>query len=821
MNDSILKRIISHIKENNKKRHTIIINDKVSKKFISSSLKTKGIIDFELYKNNEYIFKTHNEEIKYYKNKDMAFLEDILYETNNKLKTHNFMNEAENIYECINNIFLEKKIIISKNKHVNFNKLFQNNILSYESQIFLEILKSWVSYTNEENSYVNKYMQLIYEDLILFSDADHHVINLNNFFDIEKDWIQKNIPSLFIYNNKIDQIKNKDDLPKINNKVYETYDFNSHEDELEFVFKDISKIILKNPLINIALINNDRYFARRLRALLARNKIEINDESGWLLSTSSCCSYINNILDYFFENNNYLNLRDIIKSPYFKLDLSNENKKEFLKKIFHNQKGDIESHIEDYFDKHDPVQRLFIKEKNPKNLFTFKDFSSFIMKKISDFESNEAIKDDVAGKEFFKVLDNLKAITKKDMKKMSEWSKLLKNKLETNTFSSSNNSKIIYTDINHALLNDYDKIYINSMSSKNYPRKVLNNFSEKIIIYSDFSIKSNLIEKENINDFCRLSKQADKICLTFHKTDNNEIYSKSKFKILIDHITEISVLEKKENTPKFLKKNKNEDFIYLDETVKFLTYRDIENYIECKYCFYQNKKFRSISDNLLLNKYLIFGNYVHSVIDSYAKKNKKKDNVSNIISDLIQISNDKENEYYLKENSPYELKLWKDLLPKIATDFFYSTDKLAKSDFMSEITLKKNFLDNITLGGRYDMKYLSNGKQTICDFKTSSNIPSKRSILLGGYLQLPFYSLLNPSVDIFEYYFINVSQKTTKRISFQKNELNELIEIISNTIQEIKLDLENKTKYYLIDSYDGCENCGFEVLKKQSNSNTI
>ena len=821
MNDSILKRIVSHIEENNKKRHTIIINNKVSKKFISSSLISKGINNFELYKNNEYIFKTHNVEMKYYKNKDMAFLEDILYETNNKLKTHNFMNEAENIYECINSIFLEKKIIISKNKNINLNKLFQNNILSYESQIFLEILKSWVSYTKEENSYVNKYMQLIYEDLILFSDSDHHLININNFFDIEKDWIQKNIPSLFIYNNKIDQIKNKDDLLKINNKIYESYDFNSHEEELEFICNDISKIISKKPLINIALINNDRYFARRLRALLARNKIEINDESGWLLSTSSCCSYINNILDYFFENNNYLNLRDIIKSPYFKLDLSNEDKNEFLEKIFNNQKGDIETHIKDYFDIYDPVQRLFITENNSKNLFTFGDFSSFIINKMFDFKSDKVIKEDIAGKEFFKVLESLKAITKKDMKKMSEWSKLLKNKLETNTFSSSNKSKIIYTDINHALLSDYDKIYINSMSSKNYPKKVLNNFSEKNIIYSDFSIKSNLIEKENIDDFCRLSKQADEICLTFHKTDNNEIYSKSKFKILIDHIAENSNLEKKGNAKKFLKKTKKEDFIYLDETFKFLSYRDIENYIECKYCFYQNKKFRNINSTLLLNKYLIFGNYVHSIINYYVKKNLKKDNLSNIISDLIQISNDKENEYYLKENSPYELKLWKDLLPKIATDFFYSTDKLVKSDFMSEISFKENFLNNITLVGRYDMKYLSNDEQTICDFKTSSNIPSKRSILLGEYLQLPFYSLLNPNVDVFEYYFINVSQKTTKRISFQKNELNELTGLILNTIKEINFDLENRTKYYLIDSYDGCENCGFQVLKTQNDSNAI
>ena len=191
-------------------------------------------------------------------------------------------------------------------------------------------------------------MQLIDEDLLLFSDADHHFININKFFEIEKLWVQKNIPSSFMYSNKVENIKNKDQLFKINNKIYESYDFKSHEDELEFISSDISKNFEENPLISIALINNDRYFARRLRALLARKNIEISDEGGWLLSTSACCAYINNIIDYFFENNNFINLRDIIMSPFFQLGSHNEEKKDFLKMVLDFQKGDIESEIRNY-----------------------------------------------------------------------------------------------------------------------------------------------------------------------------------------------------------------------------------------------------------------------------------------------------------------------------------------------------------------------------------------------------------------------------------------------------------------------------------------
>ena len=132
---------------------------------------------------------------------------------------------------------------------------------------------------------------------------------------------------------------------------YNSHDFFSHEDELSFLAKDICIQNKNEKIKNIGLITNDRYFARRLRALLARNNIEVNDDSGWVLSTSSCCSYINNIMNYFFENNSYSSLRDILKSPYFQIKMTNHEKNKLLEKIVLHQKGNININIVNFKNK--------------------------------------------------------------------------------------------------------------------------------------------------------------------------------------------------------------------------------------------------------------------------------------------------------------------------------------------------------------------------------------------------------------------------------------------------------------------------------------
>ena len=52
-------------------------------------------------------------------------------------------------------------------------------------------------------------------------------------------------------------------------------------------------------------------------------------------------------------------------------------------------------------------------------------------------------------------------------------------------------------------------------------------------------------------------------------------------------------------------------------------------------------------------------------------------------------------------------------------------------------------------------------------------------------------------------------------MTFEKDEFINSIDIILETIERINFDLKNKTKYYLMSSYNGCENCGFQVTREK------
>ena len=58
-----------------------------------------------------------------------------------------------------------------------------------------------MKYTIDEESYINKYISLLKENFTLFSDAIHHVINIQDFYEIERLWINKNIPNVLRYKN--------------------------------------------------------------------------------------------------------------------------------------------------------------------------------------------------------------------------------------------------------------------------------------------------------------------------------------------------------------------------------------------------------------------------------------------------------------------------------------------------------------------------------------------------------------------------------------------------------------------------------------------
>ncbi|MBI5451468.1 MAG: PD-(D/E)XK nuclease family protein [Gammaproteobacteria bacterium] len=73
---------------------------------------------------------------------------------------------------------------------------------------------------------------------------------------------------------------------------------------------------------NIGIICEDRRLARRLRALLERAGITLQDRSGWALSTTRAAATLEAMLQTAEEDYAHLPLLDLLKSPYFVLEQS-------------------------------------------------------------------------------------------------------------------------------------------------------------------------------------------------------------------------------------------------------------------------------------------------------------------------------------------------------------------------------------------------------------------------------------------------------------------------------------------------------------------
>ena len=126
------------------------------------------------------------------------------------------------------------------------------------------------------------------------------------------------------------------------------------------------------------------------------------------------------------------------------------------------------------------------------------------------------------------------------------------------------------------------------------------------------------MQTESIEDFLSVNNNANQILLTSHFSNNDEIYSKSKFKRYIDHYLTSS---SKNHIKKIIKKEKNkEERLILDNSFRKLSFKDIENYNNCYYCFYFEKQTPRIRPSKISTNHNIFGLFAHYVLDAFIKK---------------------------------------------------------------------------------------------------------------------------------------------------------------------------------------------------------
>ena len=823
-NKLIIEELISNVKNNKNIENIIIIPKEISRNILIQMLNINNTRNVKIYYKDEYVFKLKNEDKNKFIKNDFIFLRSSLENTNSIFDKYNLIHEIENINDLLNIFFLENNIFLNNSSYSANDILNKYNydLLSLESKIFIEILKIWIEKSSETSStFINKYVEFLNSVNEKSSLKCLHLIDYESFYNLEKNFFTNLSDISYVYNCH-DNIDYELKPNNINASNYESYDFDSEEEELNFIANDIEKFYKKNNNSIIALINNDRYFSRRLRALLDRKNIKINDNSGWLLSTSSCCAYINTVLNYFINNNNYVNLHDILISPFFSPEINIKTKSEFLRLIQITIKNDLDCEIDKNIlninNKNPEIIKLnnkFIETLNPECNCTVDYFYEYIIKKLEEFNSIEILTEDEAGKEFFIILDNMRDLYKSIDKqyKIYEWQEILRNLLENKTFTENNNSNIYLLNIKNTSIYRFDKIYISSMSSKNYPKIIINNFSKNNLISSELTLNSNIENQESIKDFLQLKNSSKNIFLSYHKSNLEEIFTKSKFKMYLDHFLNINnnnnTLDN--NYINKDKKNNNEIELPLNDKFKTLTYRDIENFNSCFYCFFNNINSPRFSQSIISRNNFTFGRFVHEIISCMIKDKVNLHDFDSIKNSLIEHTNLKTKLFYNKNYIPYEVILWKKLISKIANYFYHDNDK--KYNFLSERKLQYVYKNNITLKGRYDLKYSINNNHYLVDFKTGYT-DSRSNVLTGVSLQLPFYSILDNNINFFEYLSLNVSKNSIKSTLFEKDDFYDSTKLIFNTLDAINSLIINKKKLLVRKSSSGCEICGHEDLNR-------
>ena len=99
---------------------------------------------------------------------------------------------------------------------------------------------------------------------------------------------------------------------------------------------------------SIAVVVQDRLIARRLRALLERARVEVEDETGWTFSTLSVSTVLMRWLEALQGDFYYQDLLDLLKSPYLFFDDPSGRKQAAYQFEQMVRRHGVIAHLEDY-----------------------------------------------------------------------------------------------------------------------------------------------------------------------------------------------------------------------------------------------------------------------------------------------------------------------------------------------------------------------------------------------------------------------------------------------------------------------------------------
>jgi ATP-dependent helicase/nuclease subunit B len=197
------------------------------------------------------------------------------------------------------------------------------------------ICLGFANYSRTEQEFIN----------LLVSKQQCQVIEYSNTIDADKNTIHDHAFSAFIseaFLQSSESIKQRAQRYSDHyshsfseSPPFSTYMAADEEQQIRAIDYFIrSNIIRGNE--NIAVISEDRKLSRRLRALLERANVQLQDRAGWSLATTQASSIIERWLECIEEDFSAYPLLDCLKSPFLEIAASESDFKQNIYRFEHD-----------------------------------------------------------------------------------------------------------------------------------------------------------------------------------------------------------------------------------------------------------------------------------------------------------------------------------------------------------------------------------------------------------------------------------------------------------------------------------------------------
>jgi ATP-dependent helicase/nuclease subunit B len=669
--------------------------------------------------------------------------------------------------------------------------------------------------------------------------------------------------------NRINTVK-KEEL-----KNFNYFDAKNPEQEARAIDLKI-RILLAEGKNNIAIATEDRKLARRVRALLERSGILIQDTAGWSLSTTSSATIIERWLECIEQDFDHQPFLDLLKSPFF---YANNNKETHLNQI-HRLEQDIilheniardikryihgmslrEDRLTHWPEKHykNLKQLLHSVEQASSSLQTLynentlqppEKYLQHLITSLQDLGIYQRLEEDVAGQCIINVLNNMQQGLKLAAPEMNwqDFRVWLGSSLEQEEFTPQNQpSAVQLMNLKQAQYCQFDALIIAGANKETLPGSTSQNPFFNQSVRSSLKLPNWHDDKHIVfQRFRCLLESSDHILISFCSENNGEWQQPSPWLTSIIDFSKLGLnIDLQDNRLLNLLQNPDTEINEcdisstpktaqtpspkLDDSLIPLEYSASrhQRLINCPYQFFSAdvlalRASEKITEELMKSD---FGEKVHLILQAFHNQ------VTNLIAPFVEPLDKNNREQALQHMIKLSTQVfkintednvqhrnWLQRWLRIAPQYIDWQIQRQTEWNIYALEQKKNvnISDSVSIKGRLDRVDEKNNHYSIIDYKTGTSAKQDK-VNSGEDVQLISYASMLEQVNEVAYFELG-KDKSRITSSLKDEHLNELKELSEQRLVKVIDQLKQGTSLNAWGDEKTCEYCEMEGLcRKQS-----